>query len=82
MDGTPHLSQARFPSWLQPGLIRALAQQVAQDLAQGLSEASIVERAQDAAQAYCPALPRPHIREAVKAAMWVAAPRAGAEGRD
>lgn len=71
MDGTAHPPPTSVPSWLQPALICTLAQLVAQDLEQGLGEALIVERAQEAAQAYCPALPRPHMREAVEIAMWV-----------
>ncbi|NKC33413.1 hypothetical protein [Falsiroseomonas selenitidurans] len=59
------------------GLVRALARLVAEDRARGLDGVAIAERALLAARAYSPALPLPHLRDAVEAALRLG----GAPGR-
>lgn len=71
MDGATTPSRSSVPAWLDGTLISALAKVAAAEVAAGCAEAEIARRVHDAALAYCPALPLPHVREAVAIALWV-----------
>jgi len=63
--------QASVPSWLQPGVIAALASVVEAEVARGTARIAIRQRVWDMGLALFPALPRTHLAEAVSLAMWV-----------
>ncbi len=72
MAGSPaDDARASLPPWLAPGLIATLARVVEGEKTRGATRAAIVRRAHDTALALCPALPRPHLAEAVSLALWV-----------
>jgi hypothetical protein len=71
-------ARSTLPPWLRPGLIASLARIVEREKGRGACRAGIASRTRDAALALCPALPRPHVAEAVAVALWVG----GAEDAD
>ena len=68
-SGSP-TAQPQCPAWLDPALIRLLADQARADAASGVGRPE--QRAFETARALRPALPAPQIREAVAIALWVA----------
>jgi len=64
-------SPTSAPPWLQPGLIASLASVVEAEVARGTPRSVIQQRAWETGLALYPALPRPHLSEAVQIALWV-----------
>jgi hypothetical protein len=72
MTGSPgDHTRSPLPPWLRPGLIATLAAVVEREKARGVCRTTIASRTRDTALALCPALPRPHVAEAVEVALWV-----------
>lgn len=70
----PPSSVSVLPGWLTPGLIDVLARGIEAELASGTLHPTVAERAFERARCLHPALPTPHLREAVAIALWVARP--------
>ena len=66
-----------LPAWLDPALLRVLADGIAADVAAGARPDSAIRAALDRAQALWPSLPAPYLAEAVGLAEWLAAPWRG-----
>jgi hypothetical protein len=66
-----------LPAWLDPALLRALADGIAADFAAGARQGSAIRAAMSRAQAFQPSLPAPYLVEAVELAAWLAAPCRG-----
>jgi hypothetical protein len=60
------------PEWLAPRLLSRLADGIAADLARGVPHQVAVQTATERARAQRPAMPMPHIAEAVALAVWIA----------
>ena len=70
MDGTT--PRNGIPPWLDPTLIRLLADVAAAEALRGTRPELTARRVHEAAVAHRPALVLPQIREAVGIALWVA----------
>ena len=77
MPGSPdaparlHALPVTTPAWLRPGVIGSIASVVEAEVARGTARIAIRQKAWDTGFALFPALPRTHLSEAVKIALWV-----------
>jgi hypothetical protein len=71
-DAPAPAASGTLPAWLSPRLLRLLADGIAADTAHGAPHHVVMQTAHERARAIYPAMPMPHIAEAVTLATWVA----------
>ena len=74
----PARASSPAPPWLDPALLRALAENVAAGRARGGSEAALERECREQARAYRPSWPATWIEEAAAIALWLGGEDRGA----